>query len=353
MPRNLKKRGRIWWFKITKAGKDHEGSLHTENLGTAKERLAVARERLTNTDWGKKPRRTFDEAAVEFGKQHFDNLKPRSAEQYLVSIANLLTDFTGVYLDDIGSARLSGFELRRRREGVTGSTIRRDLACLSVIMTLAEQWEWVARNPVKPFLRGRRLAGLEENDARTRWLTIQEEAEVLTAAAPKAMAGIIFAIDTGLRKEEQFSAVWDWVDLTRRQIVVPKEFTKSGKSRVVPLLDRTHQLLKAMPRHVKAPYIFHTAAGRRYSVTSPTMYEALQRAIFRANKARGTGKPMLRASWHDLRRTCGCRLLQDHKLTMEEVSRWLGHSSVKVTEQHYAFLSPEQLHQAVRRSEGK
>ena len=34
--------------------------------------------------------------------------------------------------------------------------------------------------------------------------------------------------------------------------------------------------------------------------------------------------------WHDLRCTCGCRLLQDHKMSMEEVSKWLGHSSVKV-----------------------
>jgi integrase len=50
---------------------------------------------------------------------------------------------------------------------------------------------------------------------------------------------------------------------------------------------------------------------------------------------------------HDFRRTCGCRLLQDYKVSMEVVSRWLGHSSVRVTERHYAFLEVEQLHQAV------
>ena len=38
---------------------------------------------------------------------------------------------------------------------------------------------------------------------------------------------------------------------------------------------------------------------------------------------------------------------------MEEVSRWLGHASIKVTERHYAFLKIEQLHKAVAKSEGQ
>ena len=51
--------------------------------------------------------------------------------------------------------------------------------------------------------------------------------------------------------------------------------------------------------------------------------------------------------WHDLRRTCGCRLLQDYKLTMEAVSKWLGHSSIEPTQRVYAFLETKHLHQAV------
>lgn len=51
--------------------------------------------------------------------------------------------------------------------------------------------------------------------------------------------------------------------------------------------------------------------------------------------------------WHDLRRTCGCRLLQDHGLSIEKVSKWLGHQSIAVTERAYAFLNVEHLHKAI------
>ena len=56
-----------------------------------------------------------------------------------------------------------------------------------------------------------------------------------------------------------------------------------------------------------------------------------------------------RASWHDMRRTCGCRLLQEHDMSFEKVSAWLGHADVRVTQQRYAFLRVEQLHDAIRK----
>ena len=47
--------------------------------------------------------------------------------------------------------------------------------------------------------------------------------------------------------------------------------------------------------------------------------------------------------WHDLRRTAGCRWLQRDGKSMEEVSLLLGHSSVLVTENSYAFLEAEKV----------
>jgi integrase/recombinase XerD len=261
-------------------------------------------------------------------------------------MGHLLTHCGRLHLDDIKSAALSDFEQRRKADGVSSSSIRRDLACLSVIFSTAEEWEWVSSNPVKPFLRSRAKKGLREGAPHTRWLSHAEEEAILAAIPFKAGQAVIFAIDTGLRKEEQFSLLWADVDLRAKEIQVRADVSKTSKSRVVPLLDRTWRQLRDMPRHLHCPYVFHTQDGKRYSPNSPTCWEGLQKAVRRAGIAE-------KVQWHDLRRTCGCRLLQDRGFSMEVVAKWLGHSSVKVTERHYAFLTEAELHKAVARSEAQ
>ncbi len=343
MPKNLKKRGRIWWYKIRHHGRDFEGSLETEHTSVAKERFAKVCERLKGQRWGESRPKTFNEAAERFASEHFPTLKVASARRYFASMKHLLENFDGVLLEDITSARLSELEQRRRRDGVTTSSIRRDLACLSVVFSCAEEWEWIKYNPVKPFLRGRAKRGLSEGAPRTRYLTGNEEADVLAHAAAKVRSTIIFAIDTGLRKEEQFSLLWSDVDLEAREIHVRAEVTKNAKSRDVPLLDRSVTLLRQMRCAPTSTFVFSTHSGERYSPSSPTNYESLQKACHRAALSE-------HVEWHDLRRTCGCRLLQDHGLTMVEVSKWLGHSSILVTERHYAFLHRHALRDALTRN---
>ncbi len=348
MPQNLKLRGNVWWFRKRVQGKDQEISLETDNLGVAKarrDRLLQELREQGGARWGENRRHTFNDAAERFGKEHFKTLKDTSRVRYIVSISNLLKIFDNVPLCEISSVKLGEFEQRRRCEGVTNSTIRRDFACLSVIFSTAEEWEWVAKNPVKPYLRGRAKRGLKEGDPRTRYLDHQEETALLQAASPKAAEAIIFAIDTGLRKKEQLSLLWSRVDLRAREIYVAKETSKT-KPRTVPLLERTWRLLSEMARtrDLRSGYVFTTADGQGYSIRSPTLWEALQKACRRAGIAD-------HVEWHDLRRTCGCRLLQDRGFSLEAVSHWLGHSSVITTERHYAFLTKTELHRAVAKSE--
>lgn len=342
MPKNLRKRGSIWWYRITKNGVPHEGSLETSNLGLAKERLERVRQELTASRFGEKPRRTFDEAALRFAREHFKTLRPKSRKRYAVSLQALADHLHGVFLDEIGSARLGDFERSRLAAGVTSSTVRRDLACLSSLYSRAEEWEWIANNPVKPFKRGRAKAGLKEGPARTRYLELDEEASVLEAMPAKAAEAAAFAIDTGLRKEEQFSLELTDIDFAANQIRVRPEIAKNGHERFVPMLERARSIaIRLAGDRVGRVPLFVTLEGSRYSAESPTMYEALQKGCKRAGVAR--------ASWHDLRRTCGCRLLQKHGLTLEQVSRWLGHADVRITQQRYAFLKIEQLHEAIKK----
>jgi integrase len=346
--RNLKKRDKIWWFVKQKNNQTIEQSLATEDLRVAQARRDRILQDLKENDglkWGERRKRKFAAVAEWFSKKHFPVIRPTSARRYVTSLNQLVPHFGNMQIDEIRSAHLVAFKEKRLADGVTSSSIRRDLACMSVLYSYAEAEEWVTRNPVKPFLFKASKLGLKENDARERYLNHAEEALILEHIAPKAGAAVIFAIDTGLRKNEQFSLPWVDIDLRAREILVRKELAKSKRARTLPILDRTHQLLSRMwANRTASPYVFATGQDRRYSMGSPTMWEALQKAVRLAGLAENV-------EWHDLRRTCGCRLLQDRGFAIEAVSKWLGHSSIKVTERHYAFLSKDELHKAVARSE--
>jgi integrase/recombinase XerD len=335
------KRGEIWWGRITRKGKEYRQSLGTSVKGQAQERLRRWSNELSAASWGEKVRRTFNEAAEKFAVEHFAVVKPASARRYCVSLVNLAASFEGLHLDEISRGKLLEFETRRRTEGVTTSTIRRDLRCLSVLFSCADDWEWTdGLNPVTAFLKARqKRGGLKEGQPKTRYLSHEEEAAVLEAAERHAMlhAAVIFAIDTGLRDKEQLSLHWSQINLSKREVtILPGLGSKSGRGRVVPLLPRTLAMLAKLPRHVSSPFVFWHDNGEKYL----RLYRPLQTAVKRAGIT-------VHVEWHDLRRTTGCRLLQDYNLPIERVSAWLGHSSISVTQKHYAFLNVQQLHESV------
>jgi len=339
---NLYKRGEIWWFKKRRKGqKPIRESLETRSLKQAQERRDRLLAELNAGRWGEKRNKTFNEAVSKWVDDHIPNLKPKSRERYRVSLVHLLDEFDNTPLKDVTSSKLSDFETRRRKQGVTPATIRRDLACLSSLLSSAEDWEWIDSNPVLQYMRRRSKRGLTEAQPRTRHLAPMEEPELLDVCSERVFRCIAFAIDTGLRKEEQFSLLKSDIDLAAKVVRVRKEVTKSTRPRTVPLLPRALEIAKELlADRVRSPFLFTTPAGKRYSETSHTMYTALQRAAKRAG--------LEKLSWHDLRRTCGCRLLNQYGLQMHEVSAWLGHSSIKVTEKTYAFLEDDRLNKRVR-----
>jgi integrase len=209
------------------------------------------------------------------------------------------------------------------------STIRRDLACLSSLLTSAQDWEWIEINPVPGFLRRRAKRGLKEGEARTRYLTEEEERRLLESASPAVRWAMTLAIDTGMRREELFGLAWAQVDMLRGLIDTTRR-TKSGRSRKVPLPPRSAQILAHVPRNLESPHVLvNPDTGERYVQMNKGLKAACRRAGLKD------------VQWHDLRRTAGCRWLQRDGKSMEEVSLLLGHSSVLVTEKSYAFLDSE------------
>lgn len=325
------KRNGVYWARAQRNGREFRRSLKTRDWQVSRRRFKAWLERLDAIAWGERPRISFNEAVRQFIAEHLPTLKPSSARRYGVSLKWLADKFDGRYLDEINRQMLSEFETMRRSQGAGAPTVRRDLACLSSVLAMCEDKDWLdeGKNPVPGFLRRRAKRGLTEGDARTRYLSHAEEAACLSAAPSPLREAIMLAIDSGLREQELFSLTWTQVDL-RTQTITTTRDTKSGRARTVPFSGRSAQFLAQWKSLQAGPiasiFVFHHEDGTRY------------RSFYKGFKALAQRLGFADVNWHDLRRTAGCRWLQDQGKKPAEVMTMLGHSSVLVTEKSYAFL---------------
>lgn len=355
-------RGKVWWGRFQYRGEEFRDSLETTSRNVAVKRLAKWETETKAGRWGEGAGRTYDEAMISFLDNHCPTLRLSSRTRYEQSARFLTAFFAGSLISTITTARMAEYEASRRRDGVTAPTIRRDFACLSSMFThIIVDREWCETNPVLSFLKRQKRRGrLKESPPKTRYLTIEEEAKLLKACLTDKLGApipdgqiladcIAFAIDTGLRREEQWSMTWDRVTIRTEkkkpvggQVVITKEIAKGKRERAVPLFPRSAQILAHIPRTNRKgdehKTVFVNAAGDRFIHRNKGLREAAKRA----------GIPRL--SWHDLRRTCACRLLQDHGFSLDKVRDWLGHESVQQTERAYAFLRVDALQEAVQLS---
>jgi integrase len=329
----LYRRGKVYWARAQRQNREHRRSLKTADRAIAEKRLRAWLDELDAIAWGEKPRHTYAEAEERFIREHLTTIKPGAALRYGASLKHLSEHFAGKMLRQITKAELADFETKRRTDGVRAGTIRRDLACLSSMLTSCEEWEWIddGANFIPAYMKRRAKRGLKEAPARTRYLTGAEEAKLLAAATLEVRQAIILAIDTGLRREELFGLTWTQVDHTRGLISTTTR-TKSGRARKVPLPERARTIIGTLPRYLDSPPVFVNPDTRTRYVQ---MNKGLDGATRRAK--------LDDLCWHDLRRTAGCRWLQRDGKSMEEVSILLGHSSVLVTEKSYAFLEAEEV----------
>jgi integrase len=164
---------------------------------------------------------------------------------------------------------------------------------------------------------------------RTRYLTLEEEARLLEALAPKYRDVIVFVLDTGARVREALGL--QWADLAHHPKLDRVTYwrTKSKRARTVPLSARAQAcLVRAKDASIHRPF--------------PMTYSALHKAFNIARQRAGLGRPGEEAIViHSLRHTFASRLAQnDYPLPKLQLA--LGHKNLSQTIR-YAHLSPAAL----------
>jgi integrase len=216
---------------------------------------------------------------------------------------------------------------------------------------------------------------------RPRFLQEQDVPRLLAAVPARYRALCAVAVGTGLRKGELLALRWETVDLERRQLVVERshdsDTTKGGRARVVPISAWVWAVLRQCARTACSPFVFPDERGQQQR-RGVALHRVIRRALVRAGLVQGfdhrcvtrgsrkgcgyverrpdraaalcprcgrrlwaTAVPLehrfkdLRSTWgtHAYARTRDIRFVQEV----------LGHSDVRITEEHYSHITDGHL----------
>jgi len=240
---------------------------------------------------------------------------------------HILPKLGSLALDEVKTEAIAALINVMREDGYATGTMNRVIVILRYIYNLARKWKVPGghENPA---------AGLSAGPdvQRNRFLS-EEEAEALVRAIhadenQTAARSIMLLLLTGGRRNEITYAKWDYVDWTKKTLLVPK--SKSGRARVIALNQSAIALLRSAPRLDGNAYIFPSPVTGRPSASLFFPWD-------RVRKRAGLEDVRL----HDLRHSFASFLV-NRGVSLYIVQGLLGHLHARTT-QRYAHLTDETL----------
>jgi integrase len=341
---SVRKRGGYWWYDIrchihkTR----HRASLR-EARTKAQAEQAEANKRLEcfGAAYGNAPQATprlsefIDKTYMTWAKT---NKKSWSDDELICKA--IKAHFKGKRLAEISPMDVERFKKVRHEtptrhdEPRSVATVNRELTILSRVLALAVDAGHINENPC------RRVRRFKEDNARVRFLSDDEEARLMKQIGEREplRSVVIFALNTGLRRGEIFSLRWSEVDWSRNFIHVIN--TKTGRSRIVPLNERTRavlQLQQQKSQREKKPQSEFVFVSRRTGTRLRNLRNGFGNACEDAK--------VTNFHFHDLRHTFASRLA-DAGVDAFTIAELMGHSTLEMTKR-YTHVTDERKARAV------
>jgi integrase len=322
---SLFKRGNVWWSYFYEDGIRHQSSTGTSNRRQAETIEAKLKEEVTNQRFQivkADPTMTFGGLAARFLASgsirphhvyHLKFLLPFFADTAVLRVTKSLAD-----------------EFRRRRQAGTATkdaTVNRDLSVLRHILYWGVDEQLLLTNPLA------RLKMARERRIRRQVLSVAEEILLLAAAKDHLRAMIIAALDTGMRRGEITSQLWEDIDFSRKLLFVTRSKTPEGESREIPLTERLHEHLLENRKDTGLVISFR---DRPVRIVKRTWQTALKNAGLRHIR------------FHDLRHTFNTRLMEAGVL-QEIRMALMGHSSGSKVHSTYTHIELPAKRIAIRK----
>lgn len=314
-----------------------------EGIEREKAKVEVAKRKRLNAPqlWEEASSRWF----TEIGAHHVQIEQTLASLIWLEREIGKATALTAI--DDNMVARLVA---KRRREKRRGKGWKRDepVSNATVNRTVTEPLRKVLRRAEKvwkvpvgdvDWAQHR----LEEPKERIREAADQEEAAIMGELERGYDEATEFGFINGCRRMEVIGLKKTMVDFFNRQFTV---LGKGGKVRVIPMNERTYEMLWRK-RHEPTDFVFTyvaartdkrkgTIKGQRYPLTENGFRSAQRRAIKRGG--------VVNFRPHDARHTAATRVLRQSNLRV--VQELLGHSDVTTTAK-YAHALKEDVRAAL------
>lgn len=276
------------------------------------------------------------------------------------TIAVIRKEFADLLQKPIGEVTafaIEKYKATRLKAGINPATVNRDVVRIKAAMAKAVEWKVIAENPLRSVKRTK-----GENQGRVRFLSEAEERALRGALerreekyrrsrdsgnawraergrdALPAIVGYcdhltpmtLVALNTGLRRGELTSITWADVNLPGKLVTVQAAFSKSSKTRHVPLNSEAMDVLRNLRKQQKGE-------GRLFPIACPKKaWNALTAAAKIEN-----------FRFHDLRHTFASKLVMAG-VDLNTVRELLGHGDIAMT-MRYAHLAPEHKAAAVER----
>jgi len=151
--------------------------------------------------------------------------------------------FGPMMIRDIKPAMVEKYQQMRLNEPTwhgrprSAANVNRTFAVLKRMFSLAVREELVEKNPCW------KVRMLQENNARDRILSEEEQARLCDHLPHHAVLLVKFAVLTGMRAGEILNLTWDKVNLKQRIIKLGAEDTKTSEPRVIYLNDKVLDIL--------------------------------------------------------------------------------------------------------------
>ncbi len=327
------KRSGVWWTCIRHNGRKIQKSLETTDKKLAQAIESKIRTEIVEETYFEKlvgRNKTFKDMMEKFMAEHAPTVSENTQRSYTTSLKFLMPFFGDSNLISISPKMISRYKVSRKGDGVKPATINRELAMLSKAFSLAvKEWEWLKDNPVS------RVSKENENNARDRWLSKDEEKRLLDNSPEWIKQIIIFSLNTGLRLGELTGLEWSRVNIFNKTILIDN--SKNGEQRTVPLNKSALSVLekKFMVKSLKNDYVFINRYGGKINPNS--LGDAFRKIL---RKVKITNFRL-----RDLRHSFATRLTQAD-VDLYKISKLLGHKDIKMT-QRYAHHCPNSLKSAL------